>query len=348
MKRFLSFLLVVLIIFSFTSCSSEKIKDFVDGSSQKVEDALDEAKDAIKNPTNEKTYDTSCEKADEIDAHKKRLTANSNFKYLPLSNYVQYSSLKGDAKKVYNLLVHAAYKLDNYVNVAYLDVKTTEIQEIYDKFIADNPQFFYLGNSFLYTYEEDTKKVKKITLTYNDGEIFDSFDSDGKLKSQANRKAIKQKIKELDNKLVSILSTIPASKDFEAIEKDIHDYIAANVKYDTITAENAINDDTGASYRFTIYSALCENIAVCEGYTKAFQYLCYLVGINSTTVSGVANGDEHIWNVVNINNTWYHTDVTWASTLYQDRISYDYYNLTKAEMTNKDHEITGKNLILPQ
>ncbi len=348
MKRFISFLLVVLMIFSFTSCNSDEFREFVDGSSKKVESALDEAKDAIKNPTDESKYDERCESAEEIDAHKKRLTDATNFNFIKLNDYVQYSTLNGDAKKVYNLLVQTTYNLESTVDVSYLSVKTTEIQEIYDKFIADNPQFFYLGNSYTYSYDEKTNEINQITISYNDGVVLDTFDSKGKLKTKADRKVIKEKISELDSKLVSILSSIPASKDFEDIEKDVHDYLAGNVKYDTITAENALNDDTGASYRFTMYSAICENTAVCEGYAKAFQYLCYLVGINSTPVSGVANKEAHMWNVVNINGTWYHTDVTWDSTLYPDRISYDYYNLAQSEIEELDHEIKQEKLTLPK
>lgn len=346
MKRFTSFLLVVLMILSFTSCSSDEIKDFVDGSSKKVESALDDAKNAIKNPDN--AYNRRCESADEIDAHKKRLVEDTNFKYLSLDSYVQYSSLKGDEKKVYNLLVQAAYSLENSVNVAYLDVKTDDIQEIYDKFIADNPQFFYLGNTFLYSYDKETEKVNKITISFNDGTVSDTFDSNGDFKTKADRSVIKQKISELDSAITSLLSSISASNDAFTLEKALHDYLAGSVVYDTATAEIANSDKVSTSYSFTMYGAICEKTAVCEGYAKAFQYLCYLVGINSTTVSGIANGDAHMWNVVNVDDTWYHTDVTWDSTLRSDRISYDYYNLTKSEMLALDHEIKQENLTLPK
>ena len=53
---------------------------------------------------------------------------------------------------------------------------------------------------------------------------------------------------------------------------------------------------------------------VCEGYAKAFMYLCDLSDFNGKvtcyTVSGDAGG-PHMWNIVNIGGKNYHTDITW-------------------------------------
>ena len=53
---------------------------------------------------------------------------------------------------------------------------------------------------------------------------------------------------------------------------------------------------------------------VCEGYAKAFMYLCDLSTFNGkvtcNTVSGDAGG-PHMWNIVTIGGKNYHTDITW-------------------------------------
>lgn len=54
---------------------------------------------------------------------------------------------------------------------------------------------------------------------------------------------------------------------------------------------------------------------VCEGYSKAFQYLCDLGGIECYTVSGTivvdnTNSEPHMWNIVAIDGKSYHVDVT--------------------------------------
>ena len=53
---------------------------------------------------------------------------------------------------------------------------------------------------------------------------------------------------------------------------------------------------------------------VCEGYSKAFQYLCDLAGLTCYTVTGTMAGGTgegpHMWNIVTIDNANYLVDVT--------------------------------------
>lgn len=54
---------------------------------------------------------------------------------------------------------------------------------------------------------------------------------------------------------------------------------------------------------------------VCEGYSKAFQYLCDIStfensSVNSAIVTGTSNGGNHMWNIVSINDVSYLVDVT--------------------------------------
>lgn len=49
---------------------------------------------------------------------------------------------------------------------------------------------------------------------------------------------------------------------------------------------------------------------VCEGYSKAFQYLCDLGGIDCYTVTGYMGDGDHMWNIVKIDGKCYHVDIT--------------------------------------
>ena len=57
---------------------------------------------------------------------------------------------------------------------------------------------------------------------------------------------------------------------------------------------------------------------VCEGYAKAFQYLCDLGGIDCYTVTGVMGGGtgagDHMWNIVSLGGKNYLVDVTNCDT----------------------------------
>lgn len=49
---------------------------------------------------------------------------------------------------------------------------------------------------------------------------------------------------------------------------------------------------------------------VCEGYSKAFQYLCDLGGVECYTVTGYMNGGGHMWNIVVLGGESYLVDIT--------------------------------------
>lgn len=53
---------------------------------------------------------------------------------------------------------------------------------------------------------------------------------------------------------------------------------------------------------------------VCEGYSKAFQYLCDLAGLTCYTVTGTMDGGAHMWNIVTLDGENYLVDVTNCDT----------------------------------
>ena len=53
---------------------------------------------------------------------------------------------------------------------------------------------------------------------------------------------------------------------------------------------------------------------VCEGYSKAFQYLCELSGIECHSVLGTGDLEAHMWNIVKLDGAYYHVDITWTDT----------------------------------
>ena len=69
---------------------------------------------------------------------------------------------------------------------------------------------------------------------------------------------------------------------------------------------------TDSADAHTAYGALCENTAVCEGYAEAYALLLELCGIPNQLVMGIDRiGEHHVWNLVQIDDAWYHVDVTW-------------------------------------
>ena len=81
---------------------------------------------------------------------------------------------------------------------------------------------------------------------------------------------------------------------------------------------------------------------VCEGFAKAFKFLCDKIDLECWVVSGKGSSSigagPHAWNIVKINGYYHHVDVTWDNQ-YSDSSSmpnYGYMNLSDDEIA-KDH-----------
>ena len=85
----------------------------------------------------------------------------------------------------------------------------------------------------------------------------------------------------------------------------LHDRLAVWVEYDKENYER----DTIPHLQHTMYGALVEGIAVCDGYSKAYAYLLKEVGIHSYLC--VSQDLDHAWNIVELYGKRYHVDVTW-------------------------------------
>ena len=135
----------------------------------------------------------------------------------------------------------------------------------------------------------------------------------------------------LDSKVKMIMNNIDTSDEYTA-ELAIHDYIIKNCTY-TENAKNASNS----------YGCLVDGEAVCSGYSRAAMLLLSKAGIESVLVGGTGvTSDQkvvsHMWNIVWINNSPYHMDVTWDDPgSANNSVSHMFFNLT-TEQISADHK----------
>ena len=129
-----------------------------------------------------------------------------------------------------------------------------------------------------------------------------------------------------------------AENDFEKALL-LHDYIVLNTAYDKENLEHAIK--TGMKevlnpLSHTAFGALVNGLAVCDGYARAYMHLLNLVGVESRLVTGNLKGVSHIWNIVRIDNRWYHVDTTANDPLFDGvfdlhgAVSHRYFLLSDA------------------
>ena len=145
---------------------------------------------------------------------------------------------------------------------------------------------------------------------------------------QVKYRESKEQTQYVKSQVKSIIGSIvkPGMDDHEKV-KVIHDYVVKHVSYDT-------------SYQaYTAYEALANRSAVCQGYALLTYELLKEAGIQNHIVTGTGNGQAHAWNLVNIENKWYHLDTTFDDPVPDKagHVTYSYFNMSD-EQLSKDHE----------
>lgn len=77
---------------------------------------------------------------------------------------------------------------------------------------------------------------------------------------------------------------------------------------------------------------------VCEGYARALKLICDELGIPCVLVGGTGNGENHLWNYVQLENGyWYAMDVTW-----NDSTNSDAYFLVGKDVMDEKHTTSNR------
>lgn len=376
MKRFLSFLLTLVLAVTVTACGSVKqTSSEVSGSSQNSSSAEEQNSSSVTENATDNTSSpsvgsgTSSAPANQSDSGltvstfsstdenvvieesqtpelNETVTVTTSHISVSSSDYYQYSCLSQTEKAIYRLLADAMKNTVNVVNVKAYGLHSEKASAIFEKVVADHPQYFWVAR-FMGIVSNSSDRVNYFILYYSDGTTVDNVDGNYKLTAMADRSVISAQISEFNQKVEDILKNIsPALSDVEK-ERLIHDRLLKDLEYDYGSVNTTLTFGVAYPRAFDAYGALCQGKAVCEGYSKIFQYLCYCVGINSTTVIGTGNGGSHMWNTVKLDGSWYHVDVTWDDTASDITPFYKYFNLTESQMCAEDHTISMGNLNLP-
>lgn len=109
-----------------------------------------------------------------------------------------------------------------------------------------------------------------------------------------------------------------------ALTEDMTDYDKARVYFAWICGYCRY-DHTSADMSHTGWRAFAEQLAVCDGYTAAYNLLLKLEGIDCGTYSTA----DHIWTVAELDGRTCHIDTTWGDQSYG--VEYRYFAMTEAD-----------------
>ncbi len=103
----------------------------------------------------------------------------------------------------------------------------------------------------------------------------------------------------------------------ESITPGMDDWDKASVIYDSLGSMVRYHEIDGLC-EHTLRGVLLHHQAVCDGIAKMFKYLCDAAGLKCIVVQGTSRDQGHAWNIVCLDDIWYHLDLT-ADLLVADK-----------------------------
>lgn len=185
-----------------------------------------------------------------------------------------------------------------------------DMRRLFMAFTNDNPDFFFLGHHYgLHGLQlGENTRYEKMTLLY-------TMDA-------ATRKAAQEQIAA---KTAAVLQKASEITDVFERELYLHDWLVSRCTYDE-------RETDAPAMAYSAFGALVEGVAVCEGYSRAMQWLLSDSGMDCALVLGKdKNGEPHMWNLVGVDGSFYHLDATWNDS--DDLPRHNYFNLTTAEIS---------------
>ena len=231
--------------------------------------------------------------------------------YIPDNMVTKYASLGYDdrMRDAYDSVVET---ISNFKDSSHmpLTISESDYVRVLETVRCEQLMLFYLSNRTLGEFDNFTHSYT-VDFSYKV-----SVDEANEMLRQTEQAGL-EIISQLDENM----------SDYEKL-KYFHDYLVLNV-----------TSSVSGDYVDSVYGALVEKKALCEGYAKAFSYLCNLSGIENMIVTGYT-GVDHMWNMVKLEGSWYHIDIGWDQPSeaireqYPDLILYQYFLADDAVMEN--------------
>lgn len=248
---------------------------------------------------------------EDADIEKKPEEETKSAPVLASDNNYAYSTLDEETKKVYDEVLDAILTHEKEVSVSTVDTKVLE--NAYKAVCADYGGLFWVSG---YVYTQYTRGgtlvgmdfTPKYTMSYEE-----------RIGTQ----------EQIDDSVAELLSGIAGTATDYEKAKYVFEVLIQNVDYDA-SMENNQN----------IISVFLSRATVCQGYACATQYLLNQLGVQSTIVTGMAEGESHAWNLVRLDGNYYYMDTTWGNSRYLDDsskiekyVNYSYLAVTSEEIS---------------
>ncbi len=197
------------------------------------------------------------------------------------------------------------------------------------KNITNDPVTISYINNFIHPYN-----------SFNNIKV--SINNLGKVTITVTKLYTENDIIEINAKVDQIYNSI-INDNMSTIEKikAIHDYIINNTVYDSEKADNLNNPNYTAKYKSqTAYGPLLQGYGICGGYSDAMALFLDKMNIPNYKISS----ENHVWNLVYIDNKWLHLDLTWDDPVVstkENMLLHNFFLITSEELEEKN---TGQHI----
>jgi transglutaminase/protease-like cytokinesis protein 3 len=201
---------------------------------------------------------------------------------------------------------HIKHMSNNFLTASDIMLSDIEVWRSLNDYFKDNSEYLPMlglkGLEIKYTEKSDYVEAELIPQYEMFMNVLSAVESGDSSQLDSQEQAVYHKALEIIESLIS--------SDMPQFDKayTLHKYLVQTIEYD--------HDYSNNPNAFNVYGALMEGLAVCQGYSQAFQMLLYMVGIEGIIITGLAGISEpepenHAWNLVRFGVNWYHIDPTW-------------------------------------
>ena len=280
------------------------------------------------------------------------ITNNEKHEYESLVSSYYYSQLDETAKEIYdglkenksnfisgNYVINYDTKFNTLLNTEGGEAKLNQaFQSAWNAFSYDNIDLFYIDVTKMTLINEyySLGGIKTYKISIGPGNNSNYFQNTFKSKEE-----VEEAQNYLENIKKQMIEQTAADDTYTKIAR-VHNWLICSINYE---------NEENSKDQYTIYGALKNGRAVCEGYARTFKYFMDGIGIPCVLVSGTGKNSQgqiesHAWNYVQINDTWYAIDVTWDDPVVDggeqtNEMKYKYF-LKGSDEFFKEHTEDGK------
>ena len=258
-------------------------------------------------------------------------------------------------KKTVEYKANEYYSKNNYnylkINDSFIPQTEQDIMNIiYTRLNQGLDEFYFYCDEDVYpNCIEDVKKITSDSSTLSEvnnfvhpfnsyNKLSITFDSFGKINFKIDKLYTDEEIKQINQKVNEVINTY-ITDDMSDVKKirTIHDYIINTTKYDDEKAE-AIKNNQPLPDKYLsqkAYGPLIQNMGICGGYSDAMAIFLTRFGIENYKIAS----SNHVWNLVKVNENWYHLDLTWDDPVTSDgsdAIIDDFFLIDTYTLQNRD------------